>query len=530
MPSQNYSMSLLHFNFFIPTFQSLHSLKSRHRTSVPRSSLRTSAWWHKNSRIPDTSSMLNQLEHGDPLHECSKSSLGSSAAYCQAETDSTTEGNDPSCSRKKTKGSFGKTKRNVNQRAKVTVLRKANRPTNQQVVSLSFNKAIELTSFGGKDFLGTTALENEKVERPEDEQMPHRAADCDAASSISHDENQANASSQDISNYISIPQTEKPESLSHEDEVFSFSSTTEESQNIAPPPIRLRQAWASPTPVRQQRTSSAKESKATNTEKKRDKSNKSLRPAPETSAKNKDLGSQPDSEIKSEDHSYLEEQPGLETVGSVKEVADQTTNIAPQSKQKKKKRIDVKIPQAHDYCTAEEPGVQNRPNNNTTAKEKMDKKTGPENEYEADTITIDKNTAETKSHGMGDAEIAHKIDMHQPVDERETNFGETDTPTNNTKANNQKVKTNRTKKAAASLFSWHPFKKKSHLKQKSNEPGLDEVVGKTAGKTSFVAKTSMTDALYKQSRVAMSQTLTEMFAASHPEKIAAVHRDNPGPK
>ncbi|KAK3765964.1 hypothetical protein RRG08_002207 [Elysia crispata] len=476
--------------------------------------------------------MLNQPEQTNQLHECldSKDALGCAVTYHSTDADSTNEG-DKLCGRCKDIGSAAAAKRNLNHRAKVTVQRRAN--TNQKVVSLSFDKAIELTHSANINILDTAGqvsvssrrFEDSNVDTVEDKQMLCKA-DCGSSTlentSLSTNlhfskENNGKARGHDNSEIASITSSDKPEAWLPEDEVSSF-STEDESQNIAPPPIRLRQAWASPTLARKQRTASVPmESKATNTEFTWQKNKQSLKGTSETSDKKVNLKTQADS--KTDNSRDFEKQcsPGSER--TVDDSRGDPTNGLVERKQKKKKQIDIKIPQTDQSVDDERSSSKYEFKKLGTEQMKSDKKTIPP-EDEVNNKNVTNITTDTKSHGMGDAEIVHECNEKQLDSETVTYPGDTDSTSESKRAKNKKAK-----KMGANLFSWSPFKRKPHLKQTTSKSKFEISLGKATSKD-YMSKTSMADVLYRQARVDIPQSITEMFAASNPEKVATVDQNH----
>lgn len=477
--------------------------------------------------------MLNQPEQDDTFQELLNSKKTGAISQI-TDTDITNEATDP-CALCKGRG---KAKRSNNQRAIVTVQRRAN--TKQKVVSLSFDRAVELTSHKKENVLENDALKN--VEMSENKQMQNKTnSGTDSDGKVSKTKVTKQTEHQDRGsergNFGKPSSKEKEEVVSsNKDEVFSFETgdgdlpvpqARDDKQRIAPPPIRLRQAWASPTQVRQHATSSVTQSRATNTESKRDKSKLSKKSSTELPINKKYSEAEEVCETDSVDPNKFEKQPDLDKERSVGQVNGEANVSVFQSKQKRKKRIDLKIPQADDYAPTEKAVSQSKDNPKPKPFEhtKTDTKTGNESSKNVDkeTATNTNTITETKSHGMGDAEIApEKSKMENSPDD-----------TKNSKPDNlmvnKKDKTKKNKKPRTSLFSWSPFRKKPFLKQKLHDNTLEDHTAKTASK-GYIAKTSMADVMYMQGRVAISQTLTEMFAASHPEKVAGPHQDKTGQK
>ena len=495
--------------------------------------------------------MLNQPEqvHDSVEYKDSKDSSASTDLHHITDTDWAKENGD-SCPRCKPRDSAEKAKRTVKHRAKVTVQRRAN--TNQKVVSLSFDKAVELTSIDNVNHFGkslsSSISPDPEVEKSGEECMQQNA-DCDASTEKkkilattpnSTKEEQEKVSSPDFSDVVSLTFSDKTETWYPADEVASFSTARDEPQHIAPPPIRLRQAWASPTSARQQRTSTCTKSKETNTEPRRE--HKQLRKSTtELATKDgkSDFRADNKPEPCSDSTSNSHEKPGsiIEGFGNLKlrsqvtgEPTRNPTTKAAQSKQKQRKRIDIKIPQPDQCVDYDEPGMLSEPKKHPTELTKGNTKTGrAKGEAVGNIDTETNNSSGLKSHGMGDAQTVKETISCDDRNDGPACPGDADSSNPDNFSENVTAKQRKSKKMGASLFSWYPFKRRSVLKQKTSDSKLVASSTKLPS-AAYVAKTSMADILYMQGRVSMPQSLTAMFAASNPEKLVEAESSQEDPK
>ncbi|RUS74533.1 hypothetical protein EGW08_017705 [Elysia chlorotica] len=461
--------------------------------------------------------MLNQPEQEDLFVEY----LDSKEAIASAADADTTNESEKDCSRCKIRNAPGAAKRNLNHRAKVTVQRRANR--NQKVVSLSFDKAVELTGAAYANILETAdnvatpsvKIECENESTLDDERTLDRA-DCDTSRSESiglsptlHVSKKTNkAYEHDNSKVASAQLPSKAEAWLPETEGASISKEEgAKDESIAPPPIRLRQAWASPTLGRQKQATSVLETKATNTE------------AIWSKKKQLQKGTPASLFIKggSDNAVMLGKNSSSESERSIVGPQEDQGKSFAEHKSKNKTRLGIDLNNVKSAC-ADSFCVKNQSEEMKSDKSTLHIPTGDD----ANNTTFAIFGADSKSHGMGDAQLIREGNEKQNDDE--TGACSADTEHSSQK---KRAKSKKAKKMGGALFSWSPFKKKPHQKQKNNDSKLDDSPEKAESGGS-VKKTSLADVFYRQGRVDMPESITAMFAASHPEKIVAAdpnHQD-----
>ncbi|GFO20169.1 hypothetical protein PoB_004667400 [Plakobranchus ocellatus] len=455
------------------------------------------------------------------------------------ETDSERDCAEPGC-RRKSMTSEGKIDGSRNHRAKVTVQRRAN--TNLKVVSLTLDKAIDKFGdqrkpVGFQNMSANAACIDGKTEKQSDKHSwfkiendlssEKKKATVSFLDPVEGNVDDYLCSESDSSNLFSSLPRDKAEVFSARVENVIPLCVREhdcQPQHIPPPPIRLRQAWVSPTPPRRQPTTSTQKSKGTNTGSRRKREKQAegniRRPSSDgASISQAEDATKLESSIPNTDkdpeksHDFASEYPEDESL-YCNESKTKATEGNDKNAQGQENSKHMNMP--YDW-------TESLRDNDDTSTKKCARKSASEaikkdsriSHHDGIVSKPSNNVEDLKTSGTGEEDDVHrKKETGEEVDSKsDINVNSTSDAQDN---NTPKKKTR--KKKVASLFSWSRFKKKVELNKKDStcSPTLASSAY-TAHGNSNVANTSMAAVLYMQGRVAVPQKVTEMFAACKPK-------------